>query len=465
MSRPIKANYQQMTFLPRAVEDWVGPDHPARFIREFVESVKLRDLGFQTGGAGEPGRPHYSSDLLLKVWLFGYCNGIRSSRKLERACREQMSLIWLAGAQEPDHNTLWRFWRDNRPALRKLFIEGVQIARRMGAVAMMVHALDGTRIEAAGATSRMWSRQELEKYEKRLQAYLDEVEREIEEAESTERGSYRLPEELADRQKLRDKIREALQEMEQQKRQRIHPSDPQARIMRTQQGKKLGYNAQAVVDGRSGIVVGADVVTDQNDAQMLTPMIGQVEENLGEVAQETVADKGYVNHEQLQQAAERGYPVLVAQFRNEGESAGPYHVSRFQHDAQRDVAICPRGKTLRREGENRKRQTRYRTYRCTSHLQCPVAAECSTDPLGRKVQLSQYFEVTQQQRAKHLVEANKEKLRQRKAIVERAFAEIKQHMGFRRWSVYGLEKVQAQWSLICLAYNLRRLYSLRQAAR
>ena len=129
MSKAIEANYEEILMFPPAVEDWVGEDHPARFVREMVESMELRELGFAES-PGEEGRPHYGTDLLVKAWLWGYLNRIRSSRQLEKACRENLSLIWLVGRREPDHNTLWRFWARNREALQKLFREVVGVAVR-----------------------------------------------------------------------------------------------------------------------------------------------------------------------------------------------------------------------------------------------------------------------------------------------------------------------------------------------
>ena len=127
MSKAIRAGYQQSFLFPPCLEDWIPADHPARFLREFVESLDLKSLGFQEGES-EEGRPHYGVDLLLKVWLYGYFVKLRSSRQLEWGCRENVALIWLTGRHEPDHNTLWRFWRDHKKALRKVFGQAVEVA-------------------------------------------------------------------------------------------------------------------------------------------------------------------------------------------------------------------------------------------------------------------------------------------------------------------------------------------------
>src|SRR4030042_5461615 len=147
MRREIRADYDQQLMFPPSVEDWIGEDHPARFIRDFVESLDLRELGFVVSSS-EVGGSYYAPDLLLKAWLYGYMHGIRSTRKLERACREHMGLIWLTGGNAPDHNVLSRFLSANREAISQLFKHSVRVAVKCDMVSMAVHAIDGTKIRS-----------------------------------------------------------------------------------------------------------------------------------------------------------------------------------------------------------------------------------------------------------------------------------------------------------------------------
>jgi len=175
MAQPIAPDYGQQFLFPPALEDWVPADHPARFPREFVDQLDLPALGFAIPSASE-GRPPYAPSLLLKIWLYGYFHRIRATRKLEAACREHLSLVWLTGLIALDHNSLWRFWKENQKALRQVFKQSAQLAVRAGAVGLVLQALDGTKIEAAASGHSGWSQEYMDKLLAALDAALDQTE-------------------------------------------------------------------------------------------------------------------------------------------------------------------------------------------------------------------------------------------------------------------------------------------------
>jgi len=153
MSNEIKADYVQEFILPPSIEDWVPEDHPVRFIREFVDSMDLEAMGFRERES-EEGRPNYSNDMLLKIWLYGYFERIYSTRGLEKACKIQIPLIWLTGMHYPDHNTLWRFFRNNRKVIKKVFAHSVRVALKGDLVGLVLQAVDGTKIVADASWRR-----------------------------------------------------------------------------------------------------------------------------------------------------------------------------------------------------------------------------------------------------------------------------------------------------------------------
>ncbi|MBZ5670543.1 MAG: IS1182 family transposase [Acidobacteriia bacterium] len=447
MSQEIRANYDQIDLLPQCLEDWVPVDHPARFIREFVDALNMGELGFQRRESDE-GRPNYAADLLLKVWLYGYLARLRSTRELERACREHLSLVWLTGRHAPDHNTLWRFWKENRAALQQVFRAGVKVAAASGLVGLVCHAVEGTKIRVASSRGR-------------VEASIRAMEQAVEEAEAREEGEYRLPEGLQEAQRLRAAIRASLARRQEVKRDHLHPREPEARMMLCADGKEIAYNAQVAVDGASELIVAKDVVNEESDNRRLVPMLDEVKENLGEVAEATVADGGYKSSVALGEAGEKGYAVLVKWGGDaSGKRPGPYHKSQFRHQAEQDVVICPRGERLEFEAVKTNRWKRFavRGYRCRSFRQCPVRAECSRNRQGRLIKISPYDAAVAKQRA-HQHDPQKQKLlKQRKVIVEPIFGVIKQDWGFRRWTVRGLENVRTQWAMLCAAFNLRRMH-------
>src|SRR5215213_3314337 len=157
MAQPITPDYGQQFIFPPALEDWVPAHHAVRFIREFVDQLDLGSLGFAMPTALN-GRPPYHPSLLLKIWLYGYFERIRSTRKLETACKEHLPLVWLTGTLQPDHNSLWRFWKENKKALREVFKQTVRVAVQTGAVGLVLQAVDGTKIEAAASGYSGWSK-------------------------------------------------------------------------------------------------------------------------------------------------------------------------------------------------------------------------------------------------------------------------------------------------------------------
>lgn len=463
MSHAIRADYERQWLFPPALEDWIGANHPARFIREFVDSLDLEAMGFKEH-EGEDGRPHYANDLLLKVWLYGYFQQIRSSRGLERGCREQLGLVWLTGMNEPDHNTLWRFWKTHKERLRGVFRQGVRIAAKANLVGLVVHAIDGTRIASAASPEQTWHRGRLEKLLARVDESIEVMTAQVEQAEGSEAGEYRLPAELSERQRLREVIASGLKELDKAGRDRLVKTDPQARLMKMNGEFKFGYNAQAVADEQSGLVVSAEVFTAEHDYHLLMPMLEQVHENLDQVADETLTDGGYAAGSQIQQAQEKDYGVVVAM--GDPEDNGEYDQSRFRYESSQDHCICPRGEILRFESRKKDRAGEpVRVYRCQSYRDCPVRWQCSSNKKGRTVALTGQYAAWKRQREKQQDPAMRALLRKRAPIIERIFGWIKQGLGFRRWTGFGLDNVKAQWLLLCTTVNLRILYRSWRAGR
>lgn len=459
MAQPIAPDYGQQFLFPPALEDWVPADHPARFLREFVEQLDLPALGFVMPSGAE-GRPPYAPSLLLKIWLHGYFHRIRATRQLEAACREHLSLLWLTGLIAPDHNSLWRFWRDNKKALRAVFKQSVQLALHTGCVGLALQALDGTKIQAAASSASGWNKEHMEKLLSALDAALDETELKIV-AENAELNAPapRLPAGLAQRHALREQIQNGLAQLAADGRAHYHPVEPEARRMKLRDQNRSAYNAQAVADAQEGILVACDTTRHENDGGQLAPMIEQARENLGVVAPDmlTVADTGYGAGADVAAVAEKQMNVLVTPAEGTPARDNPYAAQHFLYDASAHTLTCPRGETLDYEGSTVKKGMRAQRFRCHCR-DCPVRGQCTRDPKGRQIEVWPHTPAVQAMRARLRPPSQQALLSRRQEIIEPRFAQIKQHEGFGRWTVWGLEAVRTQWSLLCTTLNLRVIY-------
>jgi len=457
MAQPIAPDYGQQFLFPRALEDWVPKDHPVRFIREFVDQQDLAKLGFAMPISNE-GRPPYAPSLLLKIWLYGYYHRLRATRRLEAACRDQITLVWLTGLIAPDHNSLWRFWRDNKASLRRLFKQSVELAVKAGMVGLALQAVDGTRIQAVASPESGWSKAKMEKLLAALDEELDETEKQLEqEPPGDESTAYRLPEKLEDRQALRAAVKAGLEQLELDGRGSYHPKEPEARRMKCAGKQPFAYNAQAVVDQSHGIVVAADVSVEESDAGQLVGMVKQAQENTGAAsAVLSVADGGYGSGAQVAEAAAEKLEVLVNPMEGGKRKDNGYSARDFHYDAEAGTVSCPQKQQLDFTRETLQKGQLIKQYRCRVK-DCPVAALCKDKKGRRVIEIWPHTAAVQAMRQRLEQPQAQEQLSKRGRIIERHFGHIKQHDGLRRWTVRGVENVRTQWALLNLTMNLRVL--------
>jgi len=460
MSYEKQADYERQWLFPPSLESLLPMDHPARMVREFVDALDLKALGFKER-RGDDGRPSYAASLMLKVWLYGYMTKVRSTRGLERACRDSMGMLWLTGMNRPDHTSLWRFWDTNQEGIRKQFRQLLKMAVKLNLVEMVLHAVDGTKIFSQASEWKGWHRSTLEENLKKVETAIAEIMKQTAEKVGEKNGESGLPEDLQERQQLRAKIEEQLKQLDEIDRDHKLEGDPEARMMKCRKGTHFAYNAQAVVDEATGVIVAADVVNEESDNHQLAPMLEQVEENLGRVADQTVADNGYMALTELAKVEEKQYPVLVNLTEQQKEQEEGYAASRFEYDAEKDCCVCPQGQRLEFDGmKKREKAETYevRVYRCQSYETCPVRWQCSSSKTGRTVQIHPNHASLVRQRIKQRDPAMRAMLKKRGATIEPVFGWSKIVMGLQRWSVRGKEKVRTQWILQCTALNLLRLY-------
>ena len=237
---------EQVWLMPPSLDEVLADDHPARLVAAFVDSLtaaEWAELGVDLAGQAL-GAPAYHPRALLGIWLYGFMTGLRSSRRLETAGREQLALQWLSGYQQPDHNTLWRFYREHRNQLRGLLRHTVQIAARLGLVDWALQAVDGTKVAGSASSSRTYDAQQLERLLERTERAIADLEAQNEAGD--EPAAPRLPADLAEAQRLRAEVLAARQALAASERRHANLTDPDARLLRGAGGYLTGYNAQAM---------------------------------------------------------------------------------------------------------------------------------------------------------------------------------------------------------------------------
>ena len=458
---------EQIWMLPPTLYELLPLDHPARFVAEFVDALDREDwaeLGVKIDGE-VLGAPAYHPRALLSVWLYGFMTGVRSCRKLEAACRDQIPYLWLTGWQHPDHNTLWRFYRGHRQAMRKLFERTVRTAVTMKLVDLAVQAVDGTKVVANASLNRSYDAEGLRGLLERLESAIADLEAQNEAGEDT--AVAHLPEELADKEVLREQVRQAMDDLTSQKRhKRINLTDPDARLMKGRQGIVAGYNAQAMVSptetdgGATGMLVTAvDVVDAANDNALLVPMVEQAEETTGTRAQMTLADVGYFAASHLAECTRRGQRVVVSESRQRFLK-DPYHKDQFTYNEPSDSFTCPQGQTLKFVRIQHANGVPLRLYRASGAVcqACPAFRACTrAKEIGRSLAIGPHDAVLRRHRAWMSTSAAKEAYGVRKQLVEPVFGIIKEQQGARRFLLRGLVNVAAEWIMLATAFNLRTL--------
>jgi transposase len=463
--------------LPPTLEELLPADHPARYVAAFVDGLDRAawgELGVAPDGAAR-GAPAYHPRGVLGVWLYGFMDGVRSSRKLEQACRDQVPSRWLTGWQHPDHHPLWRFYEGHRTALRRRLTRTVRVAVAAGLVDLAVQAVDGTRVAGSAARERTLDADGLAALLARTEAAIADLEAQT--AGGDDPPPPHLPEELARLQALPERIQEAQARVTAEDGpERTNLTDPDATLQKGRNGGWLvGYHAQAMVAGLvreqpddpaapGGLLItAADVTTDRDDHEQLVPLIAQAAATTEATPEQVLADGGYHAAANLAACAAQAppVPVLLPDPQAPRPSAA-YHKDHFVYDAEADTYTCPQGQTLTFHGlvARAAGKPTARKYRA-SKLACaagPVRAPCTSSTTnGRSIAIGPDEAPLRAHRALMATEAARAAYRRRKTLPEPAFGILKEQQAARRFLLRGLANVQAEWALLATAFNLRTL--------
>ena len=465
MSFILGMDRSQTLLLPESLEDYVGAQHPVRFLDAFVEGLDLAACGFARTQAADTGRPPFAPGDLLKLYLWGYLNKVRSSRRLELECGRNLELLWLLRKLQPDFKTIADFRKDNAGAFKKVFRQFNLLCRDLGLFGGEVVAIDGTKLKAVNNVARNFTPEKLRASLERIDARLAEFLAALDAGDRAEpppaaagaapvRGS--LKEKIAVLRARQQCYQEALAAMEESGETQVSLTDPDSRRMRK---VGVGYNGQIAVDAKHKLIAVAEVVNEPTDHEQLAPMAAAAKEALGVEQLKAVADGGYYDHAQIAACAALGVESYVPRpKKGSAEAGGRFGKEQFAYDAAADTYRCPGGQTLSREVEWLKRGEPHIAYAnpeaCRS---CPLKEQCTTAAYRRITRWSGEAIVE----AMHArVAAHPGMIAQRKTLVEHPFGSIKFWMEQRAFMMRGLEKVRGEFHLSALAYNMKRAINI-----
>jgi transposase len=448
--------------LPPCLDDFVPAESPVRFLAAFVDVLDLKLAGFRFPKEHVLGlgRPAYHPAVLLKLYLYGYTHRLRSSRQLAGECQRNLEVMWLVGALRPDFKTIADFRKDNHAAFTAVAKEFTRLCRDLQLFGGELLAIDGTKVKGQNAAGKNWSVAKLEKQDRAIAARVQEYLAAIEQADAlagpTPKG-LSADELKAKVERLRargQEVKARLERLRQSGAQQVSQTDPDSRGMKGAHGHVVGYNVQGAVDARHhllAVVAATQEVTDQGS---LAAVAAQAKEELGIQQAEVLADGGYYNKEKIKACQDMGMePRLPAVKNSNSERQGLYGKRDFQYDPRRDVYTCPAGAVLGRRramGPAGERIFNYEHPKACA--QCPLKGRCTT-AASRTVSRWEHEEALE--RMTKLVAAEPAKLARRKTLIEHCWGTLKWLLpgGFL---LKGLKKVQAELSLVHVAYNLRR---------
>lgn len=457
---------QQSQFLPAALEDYIGADNPVRFLDAFVAKLDLGGAGFEfpKDNPQGRGRPAYHPADLLKLYLYGYLNQLRSSRRLEAECRRNLEVIWLLRELKPDFKTIADFRKDNATAFKAVVREFTRLCRQLDLFGGQLLAIDGTKLKASNARDRNWSQKKLDKQlaaaEAKLEEYLQALEQADKQAEPQVHpgGAQQLQQKIARLNERKVQIQQRLQTLAQSGETQLSATDSDSRGMKGAQGHLVGYNVQGSVDSKHHLLVTTEVTNRPVDQGQLAEVAQAAKAQLDIQQADVVADGGYYRSEDIKRCQELGMePHLPTVENSPSERAGLYGKSAFRYDAAQDVYHCPGGGVLaRRRQVQDKGRILFNYDNPKACAACPLKARC-TEAEHRTVSRWEHEECLE--RATAAVAAAPQKLARRKTLIEHCWGTLKWLLpgGFL---VRGKIKAAAEVSLAHWGYNLKRALSV-----
>jgi transposase len=447
----------QAVLFPRNLEEIIEQDNDVRLIDLFVESLDPSSFQFHLKDS-EEGRPAYHPKDLLKLFVYGYLNSVRSSRALEKECKRNVEVMWLLHQLVPDHNTISNFRRDNEKAIRKVFRRTVSMAKDFQLIGGKLIAGDSTKLRAQNSKKNNFNQDKIDQHLQYIERRLDEYNAALEQADQQHKNVIETNIEKQNTRK--DKYQELSRQLTESGEPQISTSDPESRqLMIRNRVTEVAYSVQTTVDEAHKITLDYKV-TNENDCKAMGGMLRRVKVILGHTGFTALYDKGYHTGSEIKRGIAMGVGLMVsipgvASFAPDMA----YNVEHFGYDSNADTYTCPQNNVLTTNGnwyvksDHGYQVKHYKTAAC---LTCPAFALCTKNKKGRLIERSEYQEYVEQN--KRNIEKDPTTYKKRQAIIEHTYGTIKRQWGFSYiCTKKGIKRASADVGLMFTAYNLRRL--------
>jgi transposase len=455
-------NRNQINLFPASIEEYVAEDDPVRAYDAFVEALDFNELGIILD-ANKVGNSEYDPKAMLKLLVYGYSYGIRSSRKLERAVHHNVSFIWLTGGLKPDHKTIAEFRRKNKKQIQLVLKQCARLCIELNMIEGNTLFIDGSKMRANASLNNRWTQEKCERHLKRIDERIEEILRECEDTDAKEQHSeslVKLQDELVDKNKLKSKIEKVLHKLKKENLKSLNSTDPDSIRVKSRKGSYAGYSAEIAVDEKHGLIVNGDVVSENNDLQQFSNQINKANEVLEKKCKVACADSGFANIEEQIKINEQGIKIVVPSRRQAlKKDADPFNKIYFKYVKEKDCYICPAGQELIPK-HFLKKAKKYRTRERRICRECKYFSQCTKSNKGRAVE-RRHDEETKERFEKQYNEPDSQEIyKLRKQKVELPFGHMKRNLKFDSFLLRKRNGVKAEMAILGTCFNIARMISL-----
>jgi transposase/uncharacterized small protein (DUF1192 family) len=475
MSEHVNGPHRDQTILfPDTLDKYVDKENPVRFIDAFIDSLNLEKLGFKHSVPCETGRPSYDPSDLLKLYVYGYLNQIRSSRKLERECYRNVEVMWLMKKLAPDHKTIADFRKDNVDCIKPVFKEFVYLCKSLDLYGAQLVAIDGSKFKAVNSKSNNLNEKTVALRLKRTEEKIAEYLRLMDENDKTDSGKDEslkvdeLKERIGKLEEEKQRYEQVQDQMKATGQREVSLVDPDSRLMRVDsQRLDVCYNVQTSVDAKKHLIVDYDVINNSTDHHQLVNGAEAAKQTLGVDKLDALSDKGFYVEKDLKDCEEKGItvfmpiPATVNPHKRYGAPEPEFYTDRFVYDSVRDVYVCPAGEELGFwKCIYKDKPDRGRVYKTACCAVCVLRSKCTRNKRGRIIFRSEFEEAVERLRTRLGSSDGKEKLNLRRMLVEHPFGTMKRAFNQGYLLLKGLRKVRGEVGFTMLAYNMRRAINI-----